>query len=102
MGVRVKKVLTKKQLDKVEKKLPDWKLNSKATQLKAKFPQPDYVSGLVFIARIAVHAELKNHHPDILYRYGDVTVTLTTHDVGGLTEKDVILAATISRLALAT
>tara|TARA_B100000745_G_scaffold142609_1_gene93245 strand:+ start:279 stop:578 length:300 start_codon:yes stop_codon:yes gene_type:complete len=96
--VRVKRVLTKKQLSAALNKLPDWQSNPKQTFLKATFAQPDYVAGLVFIARIAVHAEILQHHPDITYTYRSVTVKLTTHELHGLTKLDIELATRISKL----
>ena len=45
-----------------------------------------------FINRIAAKAQKMNHHPDIDVRFDQVTLTLTTHDEGGLTEKDFSLA----------
>lgn len=98
MGVSVKRVLTDKQRTKALERLPGWTVNAKGTFIKATFPQRDYISGLVFIARIAVYAELAAHHPDITYTYGEVTVKLTTHDVKGLTKADTELAAKISQL----
>lgn len=97
----VKKALNKKQLRNQTKLLltAGWKLTRNETQLQATFAQPDYISGLVFIARIAVHAEIAQHHPDISYTYHAVKVSLTTHDVKGLTAKDIALADTITKLS---
>lgn len=54
-----------------------------------------FLQGLFFIERIAALAEALNHHPDITYQYNSVSVRLTTHDSGGLTELDVKLAKQI-------
>jgi 4a-hydroxytetrahydrobiopterin dehydratase len=96
--VGVKKVLTTRQLDSALKGLPDWELNAKRSFLKASFPQSDYISGLVFMARIAVHAELLQHHPDVTWSYDHVSVKLTTHDVKGISKLDIALAERISKL----
>jgi len=48
---------------------------------------------MAFVNRVAERAEAVQHHPDILVRYGKVTLTLSTHDAGGLTAKDFDLAA---------
>ena len=48
--------------------------------------------------RVADHAESIQHHPDILVRYSKVTLTLSTHDCGGLSEKDLAFAADSDRL----
>ena len=47
---------------------------------------------IAFVRRIAKRAEKMNHHPDIDVRFDQVTLTLTTHDEGGITEKDFSLA----------
>lgn len=91
-------VLTAKQRQRALAKLPDWKPLQKGRLIKARFPQASYIDGLVFIARIAVHAEITNHHPTITYEYNCVTVTLTTHEAKGLTKKDFALATKISNL----
>lgn len=96
--MRVKKILSEKQLVSQLKSLPGWKTNPAQTVLKARFSQPDYISGLVFIARVAVHAELLQHHPDITYTYNTVAVSLSTHDSGGITKLDIELAKRISTL----
>jgi 4a-hydroxytetrahydrobiopterin dehydratase len=50
---------------------------------------------MAFANRVAALAEEANHHPDILIEYDTVTLTLSSHDVGGLTERDFRLAARI-------
>ena len=47
---------------------------------------------IAFVRRVAKRAEKNQHHPDIDVRYDKVSLTLTTHDEGGLTEQDFILA----------
>ena len=59
----------------------------------------DFASAIGFVASVGVVAERAFHHPDIDLRYRRVTVSLTTHDEGGLTRKDTDLAARIDRLA---
>ena len=48
--------------------------------------------GIVFVNRVATVADEMNHHPDIDIRYTTITIAMTTHDAGGLTEKDLELA----------
>jgi 4a-hydroxytetrahydrobiopterin dehydratase len=50
------------------------------------------LKGIDFVNRIAVKAQKMNHHPDIDIRFDRVTLTLSTHDEGGITEKDFTLA----------
>ncbi len=54
-----------------------------------------FQAALAFVNRVAALAEEHNHHPDILLSYDSVTLTLTSHDAGGLTERDFRLAARI-------
>ena len=58
----------------------------------------DFASAVGFVASVGVVAERAFHHPDIDLRYRRVTVSLTTHDEGGLTRKDTDLATRIDRL----
>jgi len=58
----------------------------------------EFKEGLQFTNRIGALAEEQNHHPDILLTYSQVTVTLWTHKIGGLSESDFILAAKIDQL----
>jgi 4a-hydroxytetrahydrobiopterin dehydratase len=55
----------------------------------------DFGSAMAFANRVATLAEEVDHHPDILIEYKTVTLTLSSHDVGGLTERDFRLAARI-------
>jgi 4a-hydroxytetrahydrobiopterin dehydratase len=59
------------------------------------FEFPDFVAALGFITRVGVLAERANHHPEIYNVYNRVHITLSTHDVGGITEQDVSLAKEI-------
>ena len=51
-----------------------------------------------FVARVAARAEEAQHHPDILIRYSKVTLTLSTHDAGGISAKDMAFAADCDHL----
>ncbi len=93
-----KKQFTKKEVEKHMKALSGWKVNPKYTSLSKSFSFPTFISGLAFIAKITVHAEVLEHHPEILLSYDSVKVTLTTHDAKGLTKKDFELAERIDGL----
>jgi 4a-hydroxytetrahydrobiopterin dehydratase len=56
---------------------------------------PDFLTAYNIVGRIVGPAEAMNHHPDIAFGWGYVTITLTTHDAGGVTDKDHTLAARI-------
>ncbi|HSH75411.1 MAG TPA: 4a-hydroxytetrahydrobiopterin dehydratase [Longimicrobiales bacterium] len=70
-----------------------WK--RRANKLTKVFEFGSFRPAIVFVNRIASIADTLNHHPDIDVRYGTVTVALTTHDAGGITEKDLELAEQI-------
>jgi 4a-hydroxytetrahydrobiopterin dehydratase len=57
-----------------------------------------FIQGIEFVVRIARAAETADHHPDIDIRYTKVTCTLSTHSAGGITQKDLDLAAEIDTL----
>jgi len=56
---------------------------------------PDFITAYNIVSRIVAPAEAMNHHPDITFGWGYVNITLTTHDAGGVTQKDHALAARI-------
>ena len=58
----------------------------------------DFVEAIAFVNKLVEPSEAAEHHPDIEISYNKVTVNLTTHDAGGLTEKDFVLAEKISAL----
>lgn len=58
----------------------------------------DFVGAVDFVNRIVPLAEAANHHPDLAISWKNVTVTLTTHSEGGLTEKDFALAKEIDAI----
>lgn len=63
------------------------------------FEFDDFCEAMKFVNRVAAHAEQVQHHPDILVRWNRVTLTLSTHDAGGVTEKDFTFAAAADALA---
>ena len=58
----------------------------------------DFAAALAWVNRVGELAEARNHHPDIAISWNKVTLTLSTHDAGGLTQADLDLAAEIDRL----
>jgi 4a-hydroxytetrahydrobiopterin dehydratase len=70
--------------------VPNW---SKRTQtILRTFKFAGFLKSIDFVNRIAAKADKMNHHPDIDVRFDQVTLTLSTHDQGGITEKDFLLA----------
>ena len=66
-------------------------------EIKRTYTCRDFVEALAFVNRVGGLAERAAHHPDIDIRYHRVTLTLTTHDAGGLTVKDFELARAIDQ-----
>lgn len=76
--------------------IPEWKKSGPA--ITRVFVFKDFPKAVRFVTRVARLAEKAWHHPDIDIRWNKVTLTLTTHDQGGLTEKDFRLARKFDRL----
>ena len=65
------------------------------------FQFADFVQAFGFMAQVALHAERMNHHPEWYNVYHRVSVTLTTHDVDGISGKDIEMARLMNRIAAA-
>lgn len=89
--------LTTEQI--LDARLTDWRKLAQA--LHARFLTGDFAAGLRFVTAVSDVAEEANHHPDLALTYPHVDVTLISHDVGGLTQRDVDLARRISEIAQA-
>jgi len=84
------------QLSKIHN---DWKLTDNNAAITRTFTVSDFSDALTFINAIGDIAEAEGHHPDMkLHGYKNVTVTLSTHAIAGLSENDFILAAKIDQL----
>ena len=90
--------LSKRKIEQGLAKLSGWK-RDRATLTK-EFTLSSFTGAARFITKIAPIANRMDHHPDLqLYRYKRVKILLTTHDIGGITQKDFELAAKIDALA---
>ena len=76
--------------------VPDWHLNDGL--LNRTFDFTDFREAMSFVNSVAAVAERAGHHPDIDIRYNKVKLALTSHDAGGITEKDFSLAAEIGKI----
>jgi 4a-hydroxytetrahydrobiopterin dehydratase len=90
-------VLTEPEIDAALRNLPGWARNGSAIERVFQFD--DFVQAIVFVNKIADAAEAANHHPDILINYNKVTLTLVSHDSGGVTQRDVRMAGKINEVA---
>ena len=91
------KLLTVEEINQRASKLSDWELEE--DKLKCIRIFKDFVEAIDFVKKLVDPAETLQHHPDLEVSYNKVTVILTTHDAGGLTEKDFSMAKTISSLS---
>jgi 4a-hydroxytetrahydrobiopterin dehydratase len=91
----VKKLIAT-QIKSALAKTPDWKKSGNV--ISRTFQFKDFPAAIKFVNTAAGLAEQAWHHPDIDIRWNKVTLTLTTHDAGGLTEKDFALAKKFDRL----
>jgi 4a-hydroxytetrahydrobiopterin dehydratase len=80
------------------RRLPEWRRDGDA--LVRTFTRRDWLDAVAFVDHIAPEAERRNHHPDVsITGYRNVTIRLTTHSAGGITERDVDLANWIEEAA---
>jgi 4a-hydroxytetrahydrobiopterin dehydratase len=71
----------------------EWRLEGEL--MSRSFTFSDFAEAVGFVARVALAAEAADHHPDIDIRWNEVTLRLTTHSVGALTDRDRSLVETI-------
>ena len=81
----------------LEAGLDDWR--KVLNRLRARFRTGDFATGVAHVDRIGAAADEADHHPDVSLTYPEVVVTLSSHDVGGITSRDVELARRISGFA---
>jgi len=93
------KKLTDTQRDAALSKLPDWSLQSKRDAIERSIKFADFNAAWGFMNRVALAAEAMDHHPEWFNVWNRVDIVLSTHDAGGLTEKDVALAGKIDGFA---
>jgi len=81
------------------KRLPDWSLAKDREAIARKFQFVDFDAAFAFMTRTALLAAKMDHHPEWFNVYNKVEVTLATHDAGGVTQKDIDLAAAMDGYA---
>jgi 4a-hydroxytetrahydrobiopterin dehydratase len=80
-------------------RLPAWRLVDGRDAITRTFTFKDFNAAFGFMTRAALAAERMNHHPEWFNVWNRVEVTLSTHDAGGLTERDLKLAEAMDRIA---
>lgn len=86
-------LLSDDEIEERLEELDDWEWVEDSIEREIEFDS--FMDAIEFINRIANHAEEADHHPEIFNVYNTVELSLTTHDAGGLTNKDFDLAAKI-------
>jgi 4a-hydroxytetrahydrobiopterin dehydratase len=76
---------------------PGW--HHRGNALEKHFDRENFDGSIAFVNAVAAAANAQDHHPDITISWNDVTLTLSSHDAGGITERDFTLAAKIDELA---
>lgn len=88
------------QIEALSTELPQWAFSpERGGSLRRDFAFLDFAQAFGFMSQVALHAERLNHHPEWSNVYHRVSVTLTTHDAGGLSMKDIELARVMDRVA---
>jgi 4a-hydroxytetrahydrobiopterin dehydratase len=88
--------LSRAEAEERIKSLTGWTLEGEA--IRKQFTFANFLEAIAFVDRLAPAAEAADHHPDILINYKRVTLTYSTHDEGGLTDKDFAGAAMADRV----
>jgi 4a-hydroxytetrahydrobiopterin dehydratase len=76
----------------------NWRLSENQDLLSRRFELNTFAEALDLVNKIGKIAEEQGHHPDINLGWGYVEIYLSTHDIGGITDKDIVLAKTIDNL----
>ena len=90
--------LTEEERECWGKTLPDWTYTRDGDAVCRKFEFKNFSEAWGFMARVALIADSRDHHPEWSNVYNTVTIELTTHDAGGLSLKDVNMAKAIDKL----
>ncbi|MEO8684773.1 MAG: 4a-hydroxytetrahydrobiopterin dehydratase [Devosia sp.] len=90
--------LTSKQRDTALRSLNGWVYDEASDAISHVFKFKSFSEAFGFMTRVAIAADKAGHHPDWSNSYDTVTIVLSTHDVGGLSDKDVALAKAIDAI----
>ena len=91
--------LTDAERDAALARLPGWSLRGDGLAIERSFRFAAFGEAFGFMARVALAAEKADHHPEWFNVWNRVEITLTTHDAGGLSARDVALAEAIDNMA---
>jgi len=91
--------LSGEEAQKLMEELDDWKLADDSKQISKEFKFKNFAESLVFANIVGELAENEGYHPDLHVSWVEVSINLTTHAIGGLSENDFILAAKVDMIA---
>ena len=89
-------LLKEEEIKELQAKIPGWKIESKYIERNISFQ--NFVEAFSFMTKVALLAEKYNHHPNWENVYSQVRIRLFTHDLGGISSLDQIMASDISNL----
>ncbi|MGI8943545.1 MAG: 4a-hydroxytetrahydrobiopterin dehydratase [Qipengyuania sp.] len=90
--------LTEEERDSWMRALPNWSLARESNAIERRCEFENFSEAFAFMTRVALIAEKRDHHPEWFNVYNKVDITLTTHDAGGLSLRDVNMAKAIDKL----
>ena len=91
--------LTDAERDAALAQMPNWTVRADGLAIERKLQFGGFGEAFAFMTRIAIEAEKTDHHPEWFNVYNRVDITLTTHDAGGLSGRDIQLARYIDAVA---
>ena len=89
--------LNQNEVEQKIREIPQWQ--QKEQTITRTFIFKNFVEAIAFVNQLVEPAEAAGHHPDLEISYNTVIISLSSHDAGGLTQKDFELAKTISTIA---
>jgi 4a-hydroxytetrahydrobiopterin dehydratase len=89
-------LLEDEDLNSALRKCPEWEIGK--SHITRVFEFEEFMDGIDFVNSVSEIAEEAQHHPDITIKHTKITLKLTTHDVGGVTDLDIELAQRIDNL----
>ena len=91
--------LARERVEELLRETPEWGVNAECKEISRVFKFKDFKEAMIFVNKVAEIAEAEGHHPDITINWNKVSLALSTHSIGGLSENDFIVAAKINSIA---
>ncbi len=89
-------LLSEEEINSIHKEIPGWSIDGNG--IKKEWHFDSFVEAFAFMTKVALKSETMNHHPNWSNVYSSVKINLSTHDLGGLSNKDIELARAINNL----